>query len=225
MPESKHRKEKPRRLRAGEEPGVGASRYRLIRSAAQRISDAIDAGYWLEAVTLVESILTERLEKRAQYLHKHSGDAAPKKLVNVKDGFANLGPLISALKENEADQELREMLDRVDDWREARNIAVHQMAKFGTGAQALWNDRLKTARQTAEDGVGVLLDYDKAETRVSHEARKKLHSSATCPDALGPLGQETCTYCESLLGVAGRRTDRAGTTHRRRAAAGAGSRR
>jgi hypothetical protein len=195
MPTGDKSQQKRVRLRAGQEPGVGDTRYQLIRSAARRISQAIKKGYWLEAVTLVESMLTERLEKRAQYLHDHLGQPTASSLAKVKDGFANLGPLIIALKDKEPDHELQAVLKQVDQWRSARNIAVHEMAKFGTGARQPWDDRMERARQIAKDGIGALVAYDRAERRVCHEGRKRRQASATYPDALGPIGQEICRYC------------------------------
>jgi hypothetical protein len=115
----------------------------------------------------------------------------------VKDGFANLGPLINALKSAESDRELKAMLVQVDRWRRARNHAVHEMAKLGHGAREAWEARLEKAQLAAKDGVTVLLEYDLAERRVSHESRRKHFASATCPDALASLGQETCSYCRA----------------------------
>lgn len=194
MAKSQGANQKPVRLDAGQVSGLGSNRYKLIKSAAERISKAVEAGYPLEAVALIESVLADRLEKRAQYLHRSSRNPSSA-LVEVKDGFANLGPLISALKKEEPDPELRAALDRVNEWRKGRNLIMHQMAKIGTGALESWDDRLKSARQIAQDGIEVLCAYDKAERRVCHEGRKRAGSSATCPDALVPIGQEPCSHC------------------------------
>jgi hypothetical protein len=76
-----------KRISAGSAPGLGTDRYRLFRSAAQQIKAAMDAGYYLEATTLVESILAERLEKRAQFLHQRPDLESKSKLDGIKDGF------------------------------------------------------------------------------------------------------------------------------------------
>lgn len=185
---------KPRRLRAGEEPGVGVARYSLIRAAALRINQALEQGYPLEATTLVESILAERMEKRAQYLHDHA-QTPPKALMKVSNGFATLGELVAALQVAERDLELRRALEAISMWSRERNRVIHAMAKFGTGAQEIWQVRFDSAIGVAKRGIAILLEYDKHERRVCHNDRQRIFSSATCPDALMPIGQSACEWC------------------------------
>lgn len=49
---------------AKEDNEVGLERYKLYKSAFSRINKAIKEEYYLEAITLVESILADRLESR-----------------------------------------------------------------------------------------------------------------------------------------------------------------
>lgn len=184
----------PRRLRAGDEPGTGTNRYRLIRAAAERIRDAQAAGYFLEATTLIESILAERLEKRAQYLHDHHSQP-PAALARLKDGFANLGPLVDALEKHEPEPALREVLGAIRSWAKDRNRSIHAMAKYGEGAREPWATRLASAVGVAERGSAVLVMYDQAERRVSHRDRGRRFAAGTCPDALAPIGQTYCEHC------------------------------
>lgn len=185
---------KPRRIRASEEGGVGTERYSLIRAAAMRINQALTANYPLEATTLVESILAERMEKRAQHLFDHA-HAPPKALMKVSNGFATLGELVAALQVAEHDLELRRSLEAISGWSRERNKVIHGMAKLGTNARDIWQVRHDGAIGVARRGIAVLLDYDRHERRVCHHDRQRLFSSATCPDALVPIGQAACEWC------------------------------
>ena len=92
--------------------GVGMTRYQLYRKAWGRVESATEAGYYLEAITLLESILTDRLESRASYL------------TGRNEGYQNLGPLIHTLRQHESIADFRPIIDRIDAWRERRNEAV-----------------------------------------------------------------------------------------------------
>lgn len=201
MVEQSAKPTKPKRLAAGARHGVGDARYALISSAAQRITEAMRAGFWLEATTLVESILAERMEKRVQWLYKHLQESKERyALERVKDGFANLGPLISALLAVEKDADLKAVVGRVEIWRRHRNSAIHEMVKLGDAAQETWDARLERAHQAAQDGIEVLRALDTEERRVSHAARARPFASATCPDALSAIGQPDCPWCKSCEG-------------------------
>jgi hypothetical protein len=101
--------------------GVGMSRYQLYRKAWERIESATEAGYYLEAIALLESILTDRLESRASYLTRGN------------EGYRNLGPLIRALRRHENVADFRPIIEQIDAWRERRNEALHEMVKFQSG--------------------------------------------------------------------------------------------
>jgi hypothetical protein len=189
-----------KRLTAGQAPGVGNDRYGLIRSAAGRIRDAMAAGYYLEATTLVESILAERLEKRAQFLHKDGDSDAKKKLDAVKDGFRTLERLIRGLSQVEDDPELRAILTEVSSWAWGRNTVIHEMVKLGDTARDNWDARLAHARLVAEEGIALVCKFDARERELSHLARGRRYASATCPDALELIGQPSCRWCAAADG-------------------------
>jgi hypothetical protein len=193
--EQKAMKSKPTRIHADKEVGVGFKRYSLLCAAAVRIRQSLDNDYPLEATTLVESILADRMEKRAQYLHKQAQTPA-KALMNVSDGFVTLGNLVTALQTAEIDEKLREHLDEISDWARERNRVIHAMAKFGEGARDAWEVRHRDAKQVAERGIAILLTYDRHERRVSHSVQQRTFASATCPDALEPIGQTSCEWCD-----------------------------
>ena len=128
--------------------GVGMTRYQLYRSAWKRIDAASRDGYHLEAITLLESILTDRMESRASYL---AGE-------NV--GLQNLGPLIQSLKKVETQPEFRAILEEIDAWRILRNEAVHEMVKFRPGESPTWQQKVGPLSRIVREGKRVLRAYD-----------------------------------------------------------------
>lgn len=187
---------KPKRSQAGSKQGVGDARAALIYNAACHVAASMRAGYYLEAVALLESLIADRMEKRVQYLHKHTTDpAVASALDSIKDGFTTLGASGRKLLAVESDPGLRNALVSVDRWRASRNKVIHAMVKLGDGADAPWKGRLREAKVVASAGLAVLLELDVHERRVSHASRNKRWASATCPDGLSPLGQLDCEWC------------------------------
>ena len=142
---------KPNRIRALAQThnNVGHRRHNLYREAYGRISKAINDKYFLEAVTLTESLLTDRLESRVTFLLR-------------KDySFKTLGELIRKIKERENDVQLRELVVAgVESWREERNNALHEMAKMEEGDSRSWDARMAELPAIAGTGLKVLRQVD-----------------------------------------------------------------
>lgn len=124
---------------------VGELRHDLYRAGSKRIDEAIAAGWYLEAITLTESLIADRLESRLGFLEG-------------KDrGFQNLGPLIKGIQKAEIDAELRHLVEQdLDDWRDARNEAVHEILKIAVGQRDTWEARMARLRDVALEGKRVL---------------------------------------------------------------------
>ena len=129
--------------------GVGTARYHLYRMAYGRIKGAMDDGYYLEAITLIESIVSDRLESRIT------------KLLGTDFSFKTLGALINKSKSVETDASLSALVQTdLDDWRQLRNEALHAMAKLANGDSSTWEDRMLALVLIAEDGIQVLKAID-----------------------------------------------------------------
>jgi hypothetical protein len=122
---------------------------------------------------------------------------SPGQKKKVENGFCTLGDLLGSLTKLENDSELRELHARIDEWRAHRNEAIHEMAKLGDTVRDPWSERVDAARRSARSGVELLLRLDARDRQLTHEGRSKDRSSATCPDALSPLGQPYCAWCTS----------------------------
>jgi hypothetical protein len=125
--------------------GYGKLRFRLYSAAKERIEKCMELGFYGEAVIIIESVITDRLESRISFLQKE----------NV--GFRNLGPLIHEAKKVETDGKTLVLLDELDKWRENRNVAVHELVKIEEGLEPMgWTDRLVSIADTAKEGYRLL---------------------------------------------------------------------
>jgi hypothetical protein len=134
---------KRKRGNAFEGKGHGRLRRKLFEEARQRIETSIAAGYCCEAIAIIESVITDRLESRLNWL---SGE---------NHGFKTLGWLINNLRGSETDSALTDLLDDLDIWREQRNRAIHELVKVEDGKPPMsWSDRM------AELATGARLGYE-----------------------------------------------------------------
>jgi hypothetical protein len=127
-----------------------AAKYLSIREAWTRIIAARQSGYLLEAVTLEESIITDRL---VNYLIETAepGAAPP------GGKCPNLCSLIRAWKERHpapiTEKNIADLPAALDAWRALRNHVVHGMVKSRPGEPTMpVEDFLEQARQAAEQG-------------------------------------------------------------------------
>jgi hypothetical protein len=128
---------------------IGQERYELYKSAFTQITESIKAGYYLEAISIVESLISDRLES---HLSLRLG----------RDfSFKTLGALIQGIKEHETDRTLRSVvLDDLDQWRAARNKAAHEMVKIEEGKQISWDERTKVNEVVAVQGLKLVRKID-----------------------------------------------------------------
>ena len=136
---------RPRRLRAeaGEGRGYGTQRRRLQEKARDQIERSIEMGFFCEAIAIIDSIITDRLESRLSWLqHDNSG-------------FRTLGGF-RELKQIETDKVLRDILDHVEAWAARRNAALHEMVKVERECpEQSWEERLVETERTARDGYEI----------------------------------------------------------------------
>lgn len=130
----------------------------------------MEEGFNLEAITLVESMVSDRLESRGSFLSR-------------KDcGFKTLGEVLRLLRAHERDHEFLDVYSRIDAWRTRRNKALHEMVKFEERERDSWEDRIDRLRPIAREGLAALRAFDKLDQRDRRRNGGKL--TATAPDAL-----------------------------------------
>jgi len=124
---------------------VGMQRYRTYKASISRINTSIENGYYLEAITLCESLIADRLESRLNFLTGSD-----------KYSFKTLGKLQEGIGKNETDKSLIDLVEfnkgTLDLWREKRNNALHAMAKMEDGDSREWEDKIAECKKIAEEG-------------------------------------------------------------------------
>jgi hypothetical protein len=141
-----------KRTRAIAHPGSQTAKMRadMYRAAYARINEATKAGYHLEAITIIESIVSDRLESRLTHV------------IGKDFGFQHLGSLITKARQVENDPILLPLIDKdLDNWRKSRNKALHEMAKIATGDTTTWSDRVAGLIPIATDGLALLRKIDR----------------------------------------------------------------
>jgi hypothetical protein len=147
---------KPRRaINEGRTSPVAQARRKFYARALERVSVALDTGFVLEAVTLLESMIADRLEARLAAKHAQHED---------KRRFSTLGKLAQELGGSRMaePESVRGLYNDVAAWADRRNRALHEMVKLEEGAVADWDSRYASARQTAEDGRKLFRKLDRA---------------------------------------------------------------
>ena len=117
-----------------------SGKYWNYRIAWSRIGQAIDDGYHLEAVTIAESIIADRM---LSFLLSRGAKVKP---------HTALHALIASFRK-EADEEGRLLADRIDGWRKHRNTLVHGIVKSARGEAPIdMMDCVELAEITALEG-------------------------------------------------------------------------
>jgi hypothetical protein len=170
--------------------GIGDERFRLIRAAFKHAQRAFHDGQYLETITILESILTDRM---GSLVHGSLGCE-----VTLRH---TLGGLITLAKKNVVvarprtevlagrsrrralpEDVIRFINTHVSEWWALRNHAVHGMAKLRVQSDEPFLMRYGKLRQVSLLGFVVLLQldaYDQRERKANGAGR-----AATWPDAL-----------------------------------------
>ena len=122
-------------------------KYLSYTKAWERINSALEAGFHLEAITIEESIISDRL---LSYVL----GVAPSSKAHKKSG---LGELINHWRKHAGDSLIKpdgsDLGKITDEWRKKRNKAVHGLVKSAPGTSTMApDDFFELARQAAEEG-------------------------------------------------------------------------
>lgn len=140
------------RTRAVATPGSANAKARaeMYKSAYSRIAESSKAGFHLEAITIIESLIADRLESRLTFVLQRDFS------------FQHLGSLITKARQVETDPTLLGLVDQdLDKWRKSRNKALHEMAKIADGDTTSWQDRVNGLVPISEEGLRLLRVIDK----------------------------------------------------------------
>jgi hypothetical protein len=145
-----------KRIRAkGQNPKdeVQQARYELYKNAIDQAAAAKGKGFYLEGITLFESLITDRLES---LLSRVTGQEV---------SFKTLGFLIRLVKEQQhtfSDEFYLLVNNDLDSWRNKRNRALHELVKLEEGKIEGWENRYNGLETTYEKGYELFRQIDKA---------------------------------------------------------------
>jgi hypothetical protein len=175
---------------AGDGSSTGVERYRLLKAAFAHVQQSIRDGHHLEAITVLESILTDRLGSMV-----HGALGREVTLRHTLGGLVKLatqGPLIGQSEQVDGIPAGRSapipadvmgfLTDRLSRWWRMRNTAVHAMAKLHQVGDATFAERYAKLSTAVLEGIRVLLQLDAYDQR--EKANNGASRSATWPDAL-----------------------------------------
>jgi hypothetical protein len=136
-----------KKTRAVNLPGssVGKLRRNLYHQAFDHIANAMDNGFYLEAITLIESLISDRLESRLT------------QILGNDFSFRTLNDLIEQTRKNEPDEMLKNLVTiDLNEWRKQRNSSLHEMVKVQAGDESTWECRVMKLPFIATNGLELL---------------------------------------------------------------------
>lgn len=136
-------------------PEKGQKRYRLYKDVIDHYHKAIENRFYLEAITLMESIITDRLESTLVYYG----------LIPCEDCFRTMESCIREFDTERGQGILSDaLLNRIKDWKNGRNHALHEMAKIEDGDNTPFEQRYSDQERIAKHGYDIFNEIKK-ETR------------------------------------------------------------
>lgn len=132
-------------------PEKGKIRNNLYTAVISRYKQAMDASYYLEAITLMESLITDRLESALNYYECPSQPSSYPTFKYSLDQLHKEGIISDGLYSD------------LDNWRASRNMALHNMAKIEKGDAPVFAARYSTISSIAQMGYTL---FRKLETEI-----------------------------------------------------------
>lgn len=119
-------------------------KYRAYREAWTRIEKAQEQGFYLEAITIEESIISDRLS--SYFRNVLEIEKQPNKFKGMHDLWKKHHPEIIAAGD------YMDLMQALDKWREERNKAIHDIVHSHTHVDGSIENFLSNAKTVAKDG-------------------------------------------------------------------------
>ena len=147
-----------KKVKSAYTPELGKAKQELYRFAHERVVSSIRKGSPIEAIALLESIMSDRIE------------SAISSITGKPISASSLGSLFKTLdKLSPAENGLKSL---VWEWNESRGLVIHQMVKLTNEYNSTWAARVKFARITAQNGLALLPQLRRYTDRIIRENRK-----------------------------------------------------
>ena len=154
---------KERALRQEPNDEVGMNKYELISTAYNRVKNCKEEGYYLEAITILESLIGDRME------------AILSDTEGVHIGFQTLERLIKIAKRSEVvEEEMMQMvINELTPWKDKRNQALHEMVKLQADELHDWNSRYDSFNLAIDEGLEIFKQLNKFRKRILNSKKKQ----------------------------------------------------
>ena len=126
------------------EAGVGKARQERYKATISRYKESLKNGYYVEALALMESLICDRLESILNELDH-----------TTKHSFQTTGGLARILKRKNLSQEWNDIIHDIFVWLNARNHAVHELAKITGDLSVTFDEDYKRLKKMAEEGYEI----------------------------------------------------------------------
>ena len=129
--------------------GVAKQRHDMYAGVMERVNESIKAGFYLEAITFLESIISDRLESFCN-----------EQTCSSNLSFKCMGTLIIKAEEFPISDSWLDLMKRLKEWKKSRNEALHQMAKIEVGDISTFSERYNKCKSYANDGKKLFREID-----------------------------------------------------------------
>lgn len=146
------------KVRAKSSPDINRLKSELISSAYKRAKRAINAGFFIEAIAIEESLICDRLEAILSRVSKTE--------VNI----STIGKLIVALKPYGVLSE--DLAAELQTWQKYRSQTIHQIVKVTNSESSDWRSRLRFARSTSVEGLQLFQKLKNLDTQVTRKLKQ-----------------------------------------------------
>jgi len=123
----------------------GKIKYDLYKGAINKANKAIKNKFYIEAISIYESLISDRLESRLQF-----------KNINQPQNIKTVGRAAAALRNNESKTEqpiLYALYNEISTWAKDRNSAIHHLVKLSEEHELeKFNKRYKKYEKIALQG-------------------------------------------------------------------------
>ena len=145
---------------------IGTVRHDNYSGAIEKYHKAFADGYYIECISLMESLISDRLESLANQISesKEYSYCTLEKLLQYIDGNKQR-PLIN--------DEIHQCLEKLKSWKDDRNRAIHEMAKLSDDLDESFQMRYAKLDGIAKDGLVLFRELD---NRIRKLRNKKSHT-------------------------------------------------
>ena len=151
---------KERLTSKGPKSDIAQKRRSLYAKTMKRVSEALSGGFVLEAITLLESVISDRLESRLSKLDLEC--KAPGR-------FWPLSAMAKSLADESDDPDkAKEVYASIPGWAKSRNIALHGLGKLAKADDKSWDEKYEEARVAADRGIELFRALDREVRKLNH---------------------------------------------------------